>query len=665
MHRTLLLWIALLGTGLSAAELPVRQVVLYKHGVGYFQRSGQLGVGESARLEFNASEMNDVLKSLTVVEKNGGKVSGLRYDSSEPLEKKLAEYPFRLVPGQPLSAVLDQFKGSPVELKFGSETVRGSILSARVIPGNQQRPESEQISLVLNSGELRNFDLAAAASIRLTDPTLQAQLEDYLAALVGARSKDKRSLYLDSIGDRAREVVVDYMVPMPVWKSSYRLIWGATGEPTLEGWAIVDNTTGEDWSDVQLALVSGRPISFISRLYEPRYITRPTAELPEERAQAPRLFEGAIEEEKSNELRAKDTLRMQAAPAPLPPREMAGVLGGVVGREDSPSTVASTAAARELGELFEYRFETPVTVRKSESAMLPFLQQTLSARKLLIYADQSSVHPMNAAELTNSTGKTLDGGPITVYDANAYAGEALMETLKAGDKRLVSYGIDLGTRITTQFDSKGEMVREIHLRRGVLMTRSALVEIKTYTIHNVDQKAKTLFLEHAARPQYDLLEPKPAEKTASAYRFEVKLAAGATEKFPVTEERVLERSVAVVNLTPDVLVTYIQNKNLAAAARTQLEQILERKRLIAAADGEIGLTDAQIQRLFQDQERLRQNINSLNRVSGQEQQVQTYARQLASQESQLASLRDRLAELQQGKATLASELNSLIEKMEF
>lgn len=197
------------------------------------------------------------------------------------------------------------------------------------------------------------------------------------------------------------------------------------------------------------------------------------------------------------------------------------------------------------------------------------------------------------------------------------------------------------------------------------MTRSALVEIKTYTIHNVDQKAKTLFLEHAARPQYDLLEPKPAEKTASAYRFEVKLAAGATEKFPVTEERVLERSVAVVNLTPDVLVTYIQNKNLAAAARTQLEQILERKRLIAAADGEIGLTDAQIQRLFQDQERLRQNINSLNRVSGQEQQVQTYARQLAAQESQLASLRDRLAELQQGKATLASELNSLIEKMEF
>ena len=240
-----------------------------------------------------------------------------------------------------------------------------------------------------------------------------------------------------------------------------------------------------------------------------------------------------------------------------------------------------------------------------------------------------------------------------------------METLKAGDKRLVSYGIDLGTRITTQFDSKGEMMREIHLRRGVLMTRSALVETKTYTIHNVDQKAKTLLLEHAARPQYDLLDPNPAEKTSTAYRFEVKLEPGATEKLPVNEERVLERSVAVVNLTPDVLFTYVQNKDLSQTARTQLEQILNQKRQIAAADGEIGRTDAQIQRLFQDQERLRQNINSLNRVSGQEQQVQTYARQLAAQESQLASLRDRLAELQQRKATLESELNSLIEKMEF
>ena len=82
--------------------------------------------------------------------------------------------------------------------------------------------------------------------------------------------------------------------------------------------------------------------------------------------------------------------------------------------------------------------------------MLPFLQDKISERKLLVYNDPASQYPLNSVELTNSTGKTLDGGPITVYDANAYAGEALMETLKTGDKRLISYGVDLGTRITTQ-----------------------------------------------------------------------------------------------------------------------------------------------------------------------------------------------------------------------
>jgi len=181
----------------------------------------------------------------------------------------------------------------------------------------------------------------------------------------------------------------------------------------------------------------------------------------------------------------------------------------------------------------------------------------------------------------------------------------------------------------------------------------------------VDQKAKTLIVEHPARPQYKLLDQKPLETTASAYRFEVKLAAGATEKFPVTEERVYENSLSVTNLTPDVLLTYTQNKNLSQAARMQLEQVLDQKRQIASADAEIRNTQAQVTNLIQDQERLRQNINSLNRVSGQEQTVQNYARQLATQEGQLATLRDKLSSLQQKKASLESDLNSQIEKMDF
>ena len=656
-----------------AAELPVRQVVLYKHGVGYFERAGELAPGESARLDFKAAEMDDVLKSLTIEEKGGGKISGLRYDSSEPLAHKLADFPFQLGAAQPLSAVLDQLKGARIEMKFANETVTGAIVAARLAPGDDKRPEREQITLLMDAGDLRNFDLGAAAGIRFTDARLETQFKDYLAALTEARSKEKRAVYIDSTDSRRREVVASYMVPTPVWKSSYRLIFGAGAQPTLEGWAIVDNTTGEDWNKVDLSLVSGRPISFISRLYEPRYVTRQTAELPEDYASAPVVYEGAMDTE-SNAI-PTNAPASPPPPAAKPMAQMAAPSAGLNGRDftqmvtlgqgAASSTIAAPAAARELGELFEYHIPSPVTVRRNESAMLPFLQQKVDTRKLLIYSDPSAAHPMDAAEISNSTGKTLDGGPITVYESGAYAGEALMETVKTGDKRLISYGVDLGTRITTQWDSKAEQIREIHARRGILTTRNAVLETRTYTIHNVDQKDKTLVIEHAARPEYTLLDRKPTEKTSNAYRFEVKLGPGATEKFPVTEERVYERSFTITDLTPDVLLTYVRNKTFSEAARKQLEQIANLKQQIAAAGREIQSLESQINEVTTDQERVRRNIGSLNQVSGQQQQVQAYAQRLAGQESQLASLRDRRAELDKKRAALEGQVSGSIEALTF
>ena len=277
-----------------AAELPVRTVVLYKHGVGYFERSGPLGPGESARLDFDAEAMNDVLKSLTINDQ-GGKVNGLRYDSDVPLDRKLNEFPFRIGNGQPLAAVIDQLKGARVEMEFGPQKVAGAIVSARLIAGDKDHAEREQLTLLMDSGDLRNVDLAAASSIHFTDVQLQMQFKDYLAALTSSRSKDKRSVYIDSTDAKSHDVTASYIMPMPAWKSSYRLLLDDTGtQPTLEGWAIVDNTTGEDWTNVKISLVSGKPISFISQLYAPKYIQRKQAELAEDQALPPTLYSGAV-----------------------------------------------------------------------------------------------------------------------------------------------------------------------------------------------------------------------------------------------------------------------------------------------------------------------------------------------------------------------------------
>lgn len=655
-----------------AADLPIREVILYKSGVGYFERGGRLGPGESARLDFKASDMNDVLKSLTVSGQNGAKVTGLRYDSSEPLSQKLADFPFKIDGQASLALFLDQMKGARVELKYGADTISGTVVSGRVVKADDKQPEREQLVALLDSGELRTLDLAASSSIRFADAKLEAQLRDYLTVVNQSRSSDKRSIYIDSSDAKERQVDASYMIPAPVWKSSYRLIFNEKGDPTLEGWAIIDNTSGEDWTNVRLAVVSGRPVSFISNLYEPKYVPRQTVELPEDRAANVVVYNGAVQAQ----------LGSGNAPAPKAMR-IGGVIGGVAGgapggapfpqaqfdagnlRSEMLSDVAVNVASGDVGELFEYRFSTPVTVKKDESTMLPFLQQPIGARKLLIYSENYGEHPMNAAELNNSTAKTLDGGPITVFDAASYAGEALMTTLKAGDKRLISYSVDLGTRVTTLIDLSRELVREIHVNRGTLATRLALDETKTYTIRNVDPKAKTLIIEHPVRQGYKLMTLKPAETTTNAYRFEVKLAADGSEKFPVAEERVYETTTSVSSLTPDVLLAYVQNKALSEAARSQLQQVLDTKRQIADLDNQVHQLESDISGIVSDQTRIRQNMQSLNQVSGQQDQVQKYARQLASQESALASSRDRASDLKKQKAADESRLDALIEKLDF
>ncbi len=290
-----LLVLALATAAAFAADLPVTQVVLYKHGIGFFERSGKLAAGESARLEFSVTEMNDVLKSLTIEERGGGKISGLRYDAQDPLSHQLAEFPFRIGDAQPLVVMLDQLKGARIEIKIGSDNLAGLIVTGREVEATDKQAQREQLTLLLDNGEMRTVDLSAASGLRLSDTTLQKQFQEYLAAVAAARSKEKRSVYIDSTSAPARELLASYTIPTAVWKSSYRLIFPATGQPTLEGWAIVDNTTGEDWNNVQLSLVSGRPISFVSQLYAPRYVQRQTAELAEDRAAQPVVHEGGYD----------------------------------------------------------------------------------------------------------------------------------------------------------------------------------------------------------------------------------------------------------------------------------------------------------------------------------------------------------------------------------
>lgn len=270
-------------------------------------------------------------------------------------------------------------------------------------------------------------------------------------------------------------------------------------------------------------------------------------------------------------------------------------------RREMSSTLAAQAVKADLGDLFEYAIDKPVTIRKSESAMLPFFRERVNARRLFIYDDSNgSQHPLTAAEITNGSGATLDGGAITVYDAGAYAGEALVETIKDGDKRLISYAVDLGTRITTAFDTTSKLQRDFHVSRGVLTAKNARLETKTFTILNVDPEAKTVIIEHPVRPGYKLVDMTATETTADKYRFEVAVAANATVKHAIVEEFVYDQTIGITNLSYEQIMVWVRNKDLSEAGRAQLERIANLKRQIGDNQLEQQRTDERVNEFSQD-----------------------------------------------------------------
>ncbi len=529
------------------------------------------------------------------------------------------------------------------------------------MPSEKPQTNIESVTILTTAGLIANYELSGVSRVKLANAELQRQLADYLRSLNAARSREQKSVYIDSARDAARKLSVAYTISMPVWKSSYRLILdaGAQKKPLLEGWAIIDNTTNEDWTRVDLSVISGRPISFISKLYDPKLIQRQVADLDEDQTLAPKVYERTL---RGNMQQGFEVAMAQAAPAPRPE-----VFADRSPMREATSTVQVQTETREAGELFEYKFAQPVTVRRNESAMLPFVQQEINARKLLIYTQGATrENPYNSAELTNSTGKTLDGGPLSVYDGGVYAGEALVNTFKAGDKRLLSYALDLGTRVTEELeDGRERKLVQVSAVAGVINTRYTTEVTRTYKVTNVDRKPKTLVIEHAIVPGFTLLSAKPVEQSASHYRFEFKLTGEAAQSLAVREQRVDNESISITNYDDLTLESLRSNAALSPAAKRILGEIAALRRQIAESETAMKSLQQQINDANQDVERLRRNLASLNGVAGQQERVQKYASDLAAMDARIVTLRDQSAAETRKRDDLRRQLNAKIEAATF
>lgn len=688
MIRSLLL-LAVAAFTLHAAELSVSRVVLYKNGLALFERSGKVEPGEAIRLEFKKSEMDDVLKTL-VLDSTGSAITNLRYQLDEPLATRLGQIGLTIKPGVTLASLLDELRGARVALTAASGPIEGTIVSGRLSQQAKQA-QKQELTVLTTAGELRVIDLDGVSAVKLSDDRLQKRLAEALGAYEQAQSQERKSLWVET-GGKGGSLLARYLAPAPAWKSTYRLAFldkpGDKNEAMLEGWAIVENTSESDWKNVQLTVVSGRPISFISKLYEPKYVERQSLELAE--------TENALPAEYA------------AAPAPLnaPMAGVQGVVGGVPGGipggaakssaarrfdgtglmapkripkmipmmaeadsvrqlQEATSTIIADTEAQEIGELFEYRFGQPASVKAGESLLLPFVQQKISARQVYIWNQSEGAHPQRAAELKNTTGKTLDGGPVTVYAPEGYTGESLLSTLKAGDKRFITFAVDLGSKVTTKFDTTSEVVRSVKAERGIITTKTVVEQRTTYTISNVDAKEKALLISHPVQGNLTLLSPKPEEKSAERYLFAATVPASGTTSLTVAEERPLQESISISSMPAEQIVAWISARKVTAEAKKKLEAIVAKKNEAADAALEVQRLQNKLTAGESDENRLRMNIQTLHSVAGQQDQVSNYATQLAKKENEIQDLHARLDDARKRQATLEEELATLVEKLSF
>lgn len=677
----------------SQPRLPIRRIILYSNGVAYFERRGLVSPHAEVNLPFKQSQVDDVLKSMLVLDLGKGRIGAVSYNSSAPASARLNDIPFSIEAGTDenseggLSAVLKQLQGARVTVTTPTRTAQGAILTVEErksqIDANKPPVVTRSFVLASESGELASFDLAEVRSIRLLDNDARQDITEFASASASTRRRDAKTISITSDGAAQREIVVSYTVAAPIWKTTYRVVLDTEGKPFFQGWAIVDNVGEEDWSDVQLSLVSGTPVSFIQPLQQPLYRYRPIIPIPEDLNLEPQVYEPGVDHGYSSVGgigTGKGGGIGTGSGAGVGPGRGYNTDGSAPAlRADGPVTslsdaikggdagVRTAAKGSEVGDLFEYRIEQPVTVRRNVSALIPILQADMEGERVSIYNEAARKdRPMGGLRLKNTSSLTLEGGSLTVIDGDAYAGEALIERLKPGEERFISFALDLGTLVTTRLKENREPAFLIKAVKGVLQVHYYQTDRKVYTITNQTDRPRVVFVEHPIRERWKLSDDtlKPYETSASVYRFRVELKPRATVDLPVAEQLALMDSYALSNLTRNDIELFVSRRYVDDTTRAALERIIEIKSKIAAVDARVAALDREAAEIAADQARLRENIKALSKETEARQLIARYVAKATEQETRIEQITSEKKAAAAERAQLQLELDAAIRALD-
>ncbi len=681
-------WAGALVAGLAASmsawgagsALPVKRVTLYRSGVSYVERAGMVEGEAEVSLRFEKEQVNDILKSLVALDTGGGRVRAVRYGSKDPLARRLGSFGIDISGNPSVAELLQQLRGARVRVATSEGPIEGTVLGTEQrqagVSGSNARGEGviwESYVSVLTGSGVRTIGVARITSFEVLDETLAEELRLALGAVAESRDERSATVGLAFSGSGARSVAIGYVVESPVWKTSYRLVLPEErgGKTTLQGWAIVENTTDEDWEGVSLALASGNPVGFRMDLHEPLFVERPRVPVPTAMAVRGRVYEDA-----SGMLMERAAGKAGSAPAAAPEmaamsrsRRLLDASGEMrnseadMGRYLSHGVDTSTegmASASERGEAFRYEIGAPVTIERQKSAMLPVMNGGIGAERVSIYSPQDNAqHPMRGVELTNSSGFELAPGPISVLDGSGYLGDAQIGFTSRGQKRLLAYAVDMDVRATMESDGKEEVVR-LKISNGTMLQESRSRLTTRYGFTNRDgREGRTVLVEQEKREGWEVTSPKEwRSESERLRRFEVKLGAAEQEKLEVVEERTNWTRLGVTSVDLPTLLGYAKNGKASPGVVDAVKKAGELQGRINEAEAQGRRVQEEMNAIASDQGRVRQNMQAIDRASDL---YARYMKTLNEQETRMEALRREGAEAGNRAAQARAEMAKYLE----
>lgn len=512
------------------------------------------------------------------------------------------------------------------------------------------------LTVLLDGGTARRIRMADVRGIRIVDERLRDDLDTALSVALSAAREHTRSFTIHTRGEGERRLEVSYLVEAPVWKATYRLLLAAEGAPQIQGWAVVDNTTDEDWSDISLSLVSGLPVSFTHDLYTARYVPRPEVAATEQQSIAPPVVEEAW---------SADADPAFPAPAAAAPMMVAGGAPQAramtrASRRARPAVtpVTTETTTRSVGDLFGYDIDHPVTIGAHRSALVPIVLAPFDGQSILLYNPRTrEENPVSAVELTNTTGLTLEGGPVTVLDGDTYAGEAMIEPIRDGETRMVPYAVELGVRADSTSDTRFDKAHQVVLERGTMTASGWEMRTATYTFTNKTHRERTVVIEHPhPGVEWEVTAEAPAvDRTPTVHRFRVALPAGVTT-FRVTDRRQTWQVVELASVGDDDLAAFAAAGELDHDASERLTAAVADRRQLAGVRRELADAERQRDTLVSGQERIRQNLGSLGPSSQEQEYRADLVARLRTQEGELDRLEERVRELEAEQQALTTRI---------